>query len=330
VGSGEAGLDWEDARTRRVLSDAAAAAVVLARADALAQRALVVPWRRCAIGSTPLLGLAETLASVSLERPGLTATELTLAKLMPAAGAGADPLTRHGLRVMEQTMRAQSWADLPDLGRSGDRERADRAVEVLERRDVPALGRVALAFATLHHVDYEQTGGDPAMPKHRIAARAEMVGMTRLTGVISQAAPLSAGLSTHGPEIVDGLQAFRHGWPLPIISCFTEGALRAAEEMTRMLDDVAERCLPWAQLDVRRDSLTWQVMPGLLATPAVTVAHLIERFKTTAPTAMRAITALENAGILSYHGTLQRHRTWVAPAVVEALDTLARRATSPT
>lgn len=318
MGQPGTGVDWSDGRTQRALADAASAALALARADALAQRALVIPGRRQPLSATPVLALAECLAAIVPERSGVSATDLALDELTPHDSPGTDPLARHGLAAVARAGAARRWVELPGLA-TGDRA---AAVETLERPDLPALARTALAFATLHHDASERAR---STAEQRIDARVDVAGMLRLAGVVTAATPTSIGLALHRHHVDEALRSFADGDPVPVLTAFGHVAARTAEETTRLLDDVAERCLDWTALDARSDSLAWRVLPGLLTTPAVTVAHLISRLDTTAPTAMRAITTLEQAGILRYQGVTQRHRTWIAPAVVEALDAVARR-----
>ena len=112
--------------------------------------------------------------------------------------------------------------------------------------------------------------------------------------------PVSAGLLTDTSTYFTALTAYRAGDPDPIVTRFSEATFAAignSRALAAALKGIDER---WrAELTARRDSVAWQILPILLAQPAVTSRLVQQRTGVSQPAADRALRQLSEAGILT-------------------------------
>lgn len=204
-------------------------------------------------------------------------------------------------------------------------ERIAAAVEELcefsERTDLPVLAHVALAhaqFETIH----------PFNDGNGRTGRALVQAMLRRAGATTRVTlPVSAGLLTDTDGYVRALTAYREGDANPIVARFVAATFAAVANGRTLARDLQTVRAEWdSRLTVRRDAAARQLLPLLVAHPAVTSTLVQELLGVSQPTADSAVRVLIEAGVLSPTSTGQRYRAYVAPEVLTALDDFASRA----
>lgn len=194
-------------------------------------------------------------------------------------------------------------------------------VAFVRRTDLPVLVQAAVAhaqFETIHPFN-DGNGRVGRTLLHAMLRRADVT--RRLT------VPVSAGLLTDTAAYFDALTAYRNGDLAPIVRQLVGASFRAVDNGRHLVADLDRIHRTWAEtLPSRRGSAARRLLPLLLDQPAVNVGYVVEATGVALSAAQRAVEQLESAGILRRSGAGQRHRVWVAPDVIDALDAFAERA----
>ena len=136
--------------------------------------------------------------------------------------------------------------------------------------------------------------------------------------------PVAHGLLHNPNGYVGGLTAYRSGdlddWIAVFATAVTDGAhaaVRLVDRIAGIADDYRRR------VRTREGSAVSQILDGLLGTPAITAGEIQAVHKLTAGRASQILHQLADAGIvrLSDHRA-GRSRVWVAPEVIDAIDTI--------
>lgn len=194
-------------------------------------------------------------------------------------------------------------------------------VRFVRRADLPVLVHAAVAhaqFETIHPFN-DGNGRVGRTLVHALLRRADVT--RRLT------VPVSAGLLTDTAAYFDALTAYRDGDIEPIVRQFVDASFRAVDNGRHLVADLERIHRDWAEaLPSRRGSAARRLLPVLLNQPAVNIAHVVDATGVALSAAQRAVEQLDAAGILVRSGVGRRHRVWVAPDVIDALDAFAERA----
>lgn len=192
-------------------------------------------------------------------------------------------------------------------------------VAFIGRQDIPILAQVAVShaqFETIH----------PFPDGNGRTGRALAQSILRNKGLVgSTAVPISAGLLVNTGRYFAALGSFRQGDAGPIIREFAMASRIAAATGSRLVDDLV------VQLEesrakmtgLRADAAAWKVLPGLIGQPVVNTRYLITELGFGEMTALRALDALTERGVLSETSGRDRKRVWQHPGVLEVLDAYA-------
>ena len=189
----------------------------------------------------------------------------------------------------------------------------------MRRTDLPALAKIAVAHAQFEtiHPFADGNGRTGRALVHVLLRNADLTATAAL--------PLSARLLTRVADYFAALTAYRAGDPEPVIRLFTTCARQAAE---LGVDTAAElrsiRDMEWEPLlTSRADAADRKICDLLASQPVVDVTTVTDNLGCTGITARRALSSLEEAGIVVAYQIGKRHRAWRAPAVLELMDDVA-------
>lgn len=195
----------------------------------------------------------------------------------------------------------------------------------------------ALVQAALVHAQFETihpfTDGNGRMGRaliHTVLARR---GLTP-----SAVLPVSLVLATFRDDYVRALTAYRHGddddvrAALPVwMEEFTRAVMRATEQTDELRDQIAELRQQWddrlgahrdaqgRQRSMRSDSATRLVLSDLPSTPVLTVATVQRIHAVSQQGANKALTELEQAGILQSRSAGRRSRVYLATELLDLI-----------
>lgn len=191
----------------------------------------------------------------------------------------------------------------------------------IARPDLPVLLQTAVAHAQFEII-HPFTDGNGRV------GRALVQAMLRAGGLVpTTTAPVSAGLLRRTDDYVDALMAYRSGDAAPILQAMTQAARYAAATGIELIDDLAR------QLDEARESLgalrpqalAWRLLPALVAQPVLTSTHVQRLLGVSATSALRALDALTDAGVLVERTGRRRNRLWEHRGILAVLDEYAAR-----
>lgn len=193
-------------------------------------------------------------------------------------------------------------------------------VHYAARTDVPPMVQAAIAhaqFETIH----------PFTDGNGRTGRALLHAMLRHQRVTTNVTvPVSAGLLTNVHSYHEALTAYREGDPEAIVNLTSEASLIAISNGTRLVQDIERVTAGWREkITARSDSAVWPVL-DLLARQPVVNAHSLELLGLDYNRTYRAMTALQEAGVVIGVNKYQKGRFWRAPEILTVLDDFAARA----
>ncbi len=192
-------------------------------------------------------------------------------------------------------------------------------LDFIARQDIPGLVQVAVAhaqFETLH----------PFVDGNGRTGRALAQSLLRHRGLTPRTiVPISAGLLTDVDSYFSALGAFRAGDAGPIIRRFADAARFAAVTGEGLVDALADRLSESleALAGLRPQSAAWRVLPLLIGQPVVNSRYLQRTLQLNDVTAVRALDALTERGVLVERTGRARNRIWQHNGVLEVLDDYA-------
>lgn len=194
-------------------------------------------------------------------------------------------------------------------------------VAFARRSDVPVLSQAAIAHAQFETI-HPFPDGNGRTGRVLVHAMLRGHGLTRNVTV-----PVSAGLLMDTATYFDALSVYREGDPAPIVSRMAEASFAAIANGRRLVRDLREIRGRWTlTVTSRRDAATWRLADLLVRQPVVDAATVADELGISADNAMRPITPLVEAGVLSEFTGFARNRMWQAREVLDALDAFAARA----
>ncbi len=197
-------------------------------------------------------------------------------------------------------------------------------VSFMQRDDIPALTQAAIAhahFETIH----------PFPDGNGRTGRALVGSLLRNKGVTEKVTiPVSSGLLTDTTAYFDALGAYRDGDITPIVEMFAESTFRATSNGRFLAQDIhtiREEIYLASAGAGRAPAPSLQLATELLLRePAMSAQMLMDTTGQSSSTAYRNIERLEQLAVLRPAGHINGQRVWVAPRVIEALDSFAARA----
>ncbi|MBI9001700.1 Fic family protein [Corynebacterium sp. CCM 9185] len=206
---------------------------------------------------------------------------------------------------------APDSAAVPDL--------IDDLCAFMRRTDLPVLAKIAVAHAQFEtiHPFADGNGRTGRALVHVLLRNADLTATAAL--------PLSARLLTRVADYFFALTAYRAGDPEPVIRLFTTCARQAAElGVDTAVELRSMRDMEWEPLlTSRADAADRKICDLLTSQPVVDVTTVTDNLGCTGITARRALSSLEEAGIVVAYQIGKRRRAWRAPAVLELMDDVA-------
>ena len=333
------------------LSSASDAAAEIARFDGtlsgeLAPFAVMLLRSESAASSEieNLSASARAIAEVQLgvRNDGNAAGIVANVAAMTAAIALADDLSSGSILAMHRALMEPTWPEIAGqfrdepvwIGGSGvgphharyvapAAERVPGAVgdlvAFMARDDIPALTHAAVAHAQFETI-HPFADGNGRTGRALVHAMLRGKQLTRSVTV-----PLSAGLLAHTDRYFAALESYRDGHLEPIVEAFSEAAYLAIDKGRTLVDDLHAVRESWdLALTARQHSAAWRSLDLLIRQPVINAGTLAAHLDVDVANVYRTFEALESAGILVASGG-QRHRSWRAPAVLDALDNFAKR-----
>lgn len=196
----------------------------------------------------------------------------------------------------------------------------DDLLQLLARTDLPPLALAAVAHAQFETI-HPFPDGNGRTGRALIHAILRQRGLTRRVTV-----PVSAGLLRNPDFYFATLTAYRAGDPVPIVRELAASSARALINGRELVADLRQVRAGWEELlSVRRGSAPRRLVDFVLRQPVVSAAA-VARELSLGGNALRAITPLAEAGILTEFTGQGRNRMWQASEVLSALDAFAARA----
>ena len=197
----------------------------------------------------------------------------------------------------------------------------DDLISFTRRTDLPLLPQAAIAHAQFETI-HPFPDGNGRTGRALVHAMLRGRGLTRNVTV-----PVSAGLLTNTDAYFASLTAYREGEPAAIVERFAEASFAATangRELVRDLRDIRAR---WdTKIKARRGASARTLADVLVRQPVVDAAVVSAELGVTPQNALRAVTPLVEAAILTEFTGFRRNRMWQSREVLTALDEFAARA----
>lgn len=187
------------------------------------------------------------------------------------------------------------------------------------RTDLPVIVQVAIAhaqFETIH----------PFIDGNGRAGRALSQAMIRnLRLATHTTVPISAGLLVDTASYFDALGSYRVGDARPIIRRFANASRFAAASGRELVDELTSELDRSRDLltGVRKHSAVWEVLPRLVGQPVVNLRYVRDKLGIQEMTALRALDALTDRGVLVERSGHSRNRVWEHRGILSVLDNYA-------
>lgn len=197
----------------------------------------------------------------------------------------------------------------------------DDLVRFTSRTDLPLLSQAAIAHAQFETI-HPFTDGNGRTGRALVHAMLRGHGLTRNITV-----PVSAGLLTDTRGYFDTLTAYRQGNPAAIVETLAQASFVAVANGRQLVDELHTIRAGWDdKIQARRGAGAWRLADMLIRQPVLDAATAAAALGTTPQNALRAITPLVEAGVITEFTGFARNRMWQANEVLTALDAFAARA----
>jgi Fic family protein len=197
----------------------------------------------------------------------------------------------------------------------------DDLVAFTGRTDLPLLTQAAIAHAQFETI-HPFADGNGRTGRALIHSMLRGHGLTRNVTV-----PVSAGLLTDTRGYFDTLTAYRAGEPAAIVEKLSQATFTAIANGRQLVTELRTIRASWNEkIRARRDAGAWRLADALIRQPVVDAASVAEALAVTPENALRAITPLVEAGVLTEFTGFARNRMWQSRQVLAALDSFAARA----
>jgi Fic family protein len=194
-------------------------------------------------------------------------------------------------------------------------------VRFTRRTDLPLLSQAAIAHAQFETI-HPFADGNGRTGRALIHSMLRGHGLTRNVTV-----PVSAGLLTDTRGYFDTLTAYREGNPAPIVEKLAQASFTAVSTGRQLVAELRTIRASWNErIRARRGAGAWRLADALIRQPVVDAATVAEALDVTPENALRAITPLMEAGVITEFTGFARNRMWQSAEVLSALDAFAARA----
>jgi Fic family protein len=189
------------------------------------------------------------------------------------------------------------------------------------RTDLPLLSQAAIAHAQFETI-HPFADGNGRTGRALIHSMLRGHGLTRNVTV-----PVSAGLLTDTRGYFDTLTAYREGNPAAIVEKLAQASFTAVSTGRQLIAELRTIRASWTdKIRARRGAGAWRLADALIRQPVVDAAAVAEALDVTPENALRAITPLAEAGVITEFTGFARNRMWQSAEVLSALDAFAARA----
>jgi Fic family protein len=189
------------------------------------------------------------------------------------------------------------------------------------RTDLPLLSQAAIAHAQFETV-HPFTDGNGRTGRALIHSMLRGHGLTRNVTV-----PVSAGLLTDTRGYFDTLTAYREGNPAAIVEKLAQASFTAVSTGRQLVGELRTIRASWNEkIRARRGAGAWRLADALIRQPVVDAATVAVALDVTPENALRAITPLKEAGVITEFTGFARNRMWQSAEVLSALDAFSARA----
>ncbi len=197
----------------------------------------------------------------------------------------------------------------------------DDLVRFAGRTDLPLLSQAAIAHAQFETI-HPFADGNGRTGRALIHSMLRGHGLTRNVTV-----PVSAGLLTDTRGYFDTLTAYREGNPAAIVEKLAQASFTAVSTGRQLIAELRTIRASWTdKIRARRGAGAWRLADALVRQPVVDAAAVAEALDVTPENALRAITPLVEAGVITEFTGFARNRMWQSAEVLSALDAFAARA----
>jgi Fic family protein len=197
----------------------------------------------------------------------------------------------------------------------------DDLVSFTSRTDLPLLSQAAIAHAQFETI-HPFADGNGRTGRALIHSMLRGHGLTRNVTV-----PVSAGLLTNTRGYFDTLMAYRDGNPAAIVEKLAQASFAAVTNGRQLVTELHTIRASWDEkVRARRGAGAWRLADALIRQPVVDAATVAAELGTTPQNALRAITPLMEAGVITEFTGFARNRMWQSTEVLSALDAFATRA----
>lgn len=190
----------------------------------------------------------------------------------------------------------------------------------MQRRDLPAVVQAGLVHAQFEAVH-------PYADGNGRVGRALIHRVLRTRGVVRQGvAPVSVAMLVQRDRYLDDLRAYDAGDATLFAKHFSESALHSAEASRRLTDDINEIVAEWEEEPVvanaRSDATIRRLLSDLATHPAMDTNAIMQRYEVSRPTALTALDALVEAGILNRTTAARGLYVYEAHEIFDVIDDL--------
>lgn len=194
----------------------------------------------------------------------------------------------------------------------------DDLVRFTGRTDLPLLSQAAIAHAQFETV-HPFADGNGRTGRALIHSMLRGHGLTRNVTV-----PVSAGLLTDTRGYFDALTAYREGNPAAIVEKLAQASFTAVFTGRELVAELRRIRASWNEkIRARRGAGAWRLADALIRQPVVDAATVAAALDVTPENALRAITPLVEAGVITEFTGFARNRMWQSAEVLSALDAFA-------
>lgn len=199
-------------------------------------------------------------------------------------------------------------------------EYMDDLVQFMSRDDIQPLAQIALAhaqFETIH----------PFPDGNGRTGRALVHSLMRTKRLVTTAiAPISAGILHDTDRYFEALSSYRAGDVAPILGTFADSARFAITNGGWLQSELENIRLGHSLDGFRADALVHRLVDLSFEQPALNTAFVAKHFDVSRPTAIKALTDAESAGIFTLTSSRKRNRVWLNKPVITVLDEFSARA----
>ncbi|MFJ1459802.1 Fic family protein [Nocardia sp. N2S4-5] len=189
------------------------------------------------------------------------------------------------------------------------------------RDDIPILAHAALAHAQFETI-HPFTDGNGRTGRALIHAMLRAKELTRNVTV-----PIAAGLLTDVEAYFSALDAYRAGDPARIVERMAEASFAALTNARELVAEITEIRQRWdTAIEVRPQATAWRIADLALRLPVFDTETVARELGITASNALRSLTPLVDAGVLTEFTGMRRNRMWQSREILAALDSFAARA----